>query len=275
MPLISFRARIREPKHPLAASPYVTRCIFFPDLMHLMDCKGVSAIVFGSILVQFLRKRALGPTMAERLRFINGELDAWYSGKPKAHRLPHIDLSNVTNNGWADLHGPAIKAANTRASSGFFLHLSEQYLSGESDLERSTVEVAKCLDEFYKVIYGAERFMTAAELRRLRSVCLQFGEAYMRSRAFSRRSALLAFEVTPKVHKMQHVPAMAQIMNPRFVANYAEESLVGTTAKVWKRSMSGRYKKMAQFNVLMKKALGVLLSMCMTERKIRIDRSSG
>ena len=105
--------------------------------------------------------------------------------------------------------------------------------------------------------------MTDRDLDRLRSICIEFGEHFMWCRELSRRDGLLWWEITPKVHKMQHVPKMAQMINPRFVQCYFPESLIGTTTKVWKRSMSGRYKNSAQRVVLSKRLLGVLLGICM------------
>ena len=55
-------ARIREPVHPLLKSDAICdRRSIFMELMHLTDCHGVSAIVYGGVLglileVQFGRR---------------------------------------------------------------------------------------------------------------------------------------------------------------------------------------------------------------------------
>ena len=67
------------------------------------------------------------------------------------------------------------------------------------------------------------------------------------------------WRVTPKVHKLQHIPLYSEVLNPRHVQNYSEESLIGTTARIWKGSMDGQYQKSAQSNVLLKRTVGLLL----------------
>ena len=56
-----------------------------------------------------------------------------------------------------------------------------------------------------------------------------------------------------------HIPLYASVLNPRFVQNYAEESFIGSTTKVWHRSMFGPYKKVTQSTVLLKRSLALLL----------------
>ena len=81
----------------------------------------------------------------------------------------------------------------------------------------------------------------------------------MQLREVARQKGWLLWNVTPKVHKMQHVPLLASVINPRFVQNYAEESLIGTCTAIWARSVSGRYRSVAQRAVLAKKLTGLLL----------------
>ena len=50
------------------------RWFFYADLMHMMDCKGVAAIVFGSILARLSRDLALGSNIGVRLNLINEKL---------------------------------------------------------------------------------------------------------------------------------------------------------------------------------------------------------
>ena len=58
----AYMARCREPRHPLLASPFGSRWLCFPDIMHMMDCKGVAAWVFGGVLQCLLKLPALGQT---------------------------------------------------------------------------------------------------------------------------------------------------------------------------------------------------------------------
>ena len=101
--------------------------------------------------------------------------------------------------------------------------------------------------------------MSDDAVARLRVVCLAMGAAYMRLRNLSMRAGLLHFKITPKVHKVQHIPLLASCINPRFVQNYAEESLIGTCTKIWGRPMAGRHQRFVQHNALVKKLVGVVL----------------
>ena len=58
---------------------------------------------------------------------------------------------------------------------------------------------------------------------------------------------------------MQQAPLLAEVMNPRNVQNYSEESLIVTRAKKWAKSVSGRYMHVAQWDFLAKKLVGLLL----------------
>ena len=100
--------------------------------------------------------------------------------------------------------------------------------------------------------------MTRDQVQTVRAACLEFGSAYMRLRECARTTGLLLWPVKPKVHTMQHVPLFCEVMNPRFLQNYIEESVVGTTTKVWKRSVAGRYQGGVQRVVLVKRVVGLL-----------------
>ena len=68
------------------------------------------------ILVYLVRDPALGASQGERLQNINEDRDQWYKLHLGVHKLPRILLANCSNDGWADLHGPAFKATHTKAT---------------------------------------------------------------------------------------------------------------------------------------------------------------
>ena len=115
------------------------------------------------------------------------------------------------------------------------------------------------LCEFYGILYSGELFLPDASLDRLRTVTIAFGEAYQALRAYCAEQEIFGFPVRPKVHRMQHLPRCARSINPVALQCYAEESLVGTTTRVWKRSMAGRYEPGIQRAVLTKRLVGLLL----------------
>ena len=81
-----------------------------------MDCKGVTALVLGGVIHYLLRDARLGANQEERIVAINGLMKEWYNDHPGHHRMPRILLKKCVADGWANLSGPAIKAANTRAA---------------------------------------------------------------------------------------------------------------------------------------------------------------
>ena len=90
------------------------------DVMHLLDCKGVAAIAFGSLLCYMVTLPSLGPRVADRLSRINRERLKWIRAHPGEIHLPVIKESNLRKDGWGDLHGPAFKSAITRHAAGLF-----------------------------------------------------------------------------------------------------------------------------------------------------------
>ena len=259
MPFITYMARVRVPLHPLMASRYCTRWFAISDLMHMMDCKGVAALACGGVLFGLLKQRRLGANKEERLKVINQEMKQWYDDHPGTHRLPPLLLKNATCNGWADLSGPAIKAANTRAAAPVFKYLAHRFCDSDSDYDRCVRTVMDNLVRFYDILYTAPMFLEDAQIGDLKRACLDFGAAYQQLRDIARVRGELAWPVRPKVHRMQHAPMHAEIINPVFVQCYAEESLIGTTTKVWRRSAAGRYRRTVQETVLAKRLTGLLL----------------
>ena len=260
MTFLTYRERLRVPLHPLAASPFFCHRWFFSlDLMHLMDCKGSAALTYGGIIAFLLQDDRLGTNRLERLATINDRRLLHYARRPGVSRLPKIFLSNVTADGWADLHGPAFKAAITRQAAPFFDELVCQYCASDEPADVLLRSVAGNLNSIYRVLYAAPLFPSDADLRELRGVVQAFGTSYQRLHELSRRLHRMAFIVKPKIHKAQHLPLYAACINPTAVQCYAEESQMGTTVKCWKGSVAGRYKAVVQLVVLVKRVIALLL----------------
>jgi hypothetical protein len=236
------------------------RFFFFLDVMHMLDCKGAASNVFGGLIYYVVRMRALGSSQVLRLRFVNQWIVKWYDNHTGSNRLPAIFLKNIMSiDGWADLHGPVIKAAATREAAPLFADMTRELFTGAGmpDVQLRTVTRALC--DIYNSIYSGPMFPNMAELDILDAACVQFGEAFQSLREYGRVNGQLTFPITPKVHKTQHLRLLATLINPRFVNVYADESLIGTTMKVYKKTMSGRYKQHVQRNVLLKRAVGLFL----------------
>ena len=114
---------------------------------------------------------------------INDLLKEWYRANPAENRLPPILSSNLTNNGWNDFTGQAIKAAATRCARGFFLHLCQLYFNRGTRSDALLLTLLTNLCEFYIILYSGDMFLPDASLDRLRTVTIAFGEAYQALRA--------------------------------------------------------------------------------------------
>ena len=126
-------------------------------------------------------------------------------------------------------------------------------------MDTAACQLVDDLCRFYQVLYTGDRYLPEPALQQLRTVTQRFGDNYQLLRELCRERGLLFFNVTPKVHKMQHVPLLAEVMNPRYVQNYAEESLIGTCTRIWAKSVSGRYRLTAQKAVIANELVGLLM----------------
>ena len=180
----------------------MTRWLMYLDLMHLADCRGFSALVFGGVLGLMMVSRGLGANRDMRLRFINAAMRTWYQEHPGTHRLPRIKAGNLTLDGWHELHGPNVKAANTRAAAPLFTALARRFLPGDTPTETSARALTAYLQEFYEIIYSQAMFMQPDAIEPIRFVCEEMGYHYQALREYSRQNSVLAFNAKPKADKI-------------------------------------------------------------------------
>ena len=255
-----YKARTREPHHPLVASAFFCHRFFFPiDQMHLLECKGVAPVVFGSALQMLTADMRVGPNKEERLVAINARREQFYDDRPGSYRLPKIMMSNITRDGWGNLSGPAYKAAKIRGAAPFCSELVHHYCQSGRSQDTQLRAVVTALDDLYDTVYHAPMLPPDETVARVRQLCLDFGAAYQRLRELSRRAGIYAFAVTPKTHKVQHLALLTKCINPVRVQVYAEESMMGSVTSTWRGSKNGRYRDTVQKVVLMKQITGVLL----------------
>ena len=252
-------ARLRAPLHPLAASHYCCDRLFFLDLMHLGDCNGFTNTILGSVLKVAMTKITLGANMAARLERFNTFRKDWYDRHDITNRLPKLRLQDLVADGWGELSGPAVKAANTRCAVPMVRDFAVEVFTEAGAPDTEIVALLTDLKEFYEILYGAQMFLEDHELTRLDEVIPSIGVKVQRLRAWARARELLVFQVKPKMHKLQHLLLYAEALNPRHVQNYLEESLIGTVTKIWHIAMRGNYVSDAQSNVLLRRTLGLLL----------------
>ena len=161
--------------------------------------------------------------------------------------------------GWAELSGTVVKAANTRCAVPLVRDFARQHFNAHMAYDHCAIAVVELLAQLYDDLYSWPMFLSDAQVAKVKSTCDDIGLLMMRLRNFAMELQQLFWRITPKVHKLMHLHLYAAVMNPRWVQNYAEESLVGTTTRIWQRAMRGRYDNHAQSNVLLRRLVGLLL----------------
>ena len=132
-------------------------------------------------------------------------------------------------------------------------------MAGDEEPNRT---VRKLLDTFasmYDLMATAPMFFDNPTLFEFRELVNDVGIALQYLKAWAAEQNMLMWQIRPKAHKAMHLPMIASLINPRSVSNYANESQTGTSTRVWKGSVSGRYKAHIQRTVLAKRWLAVLL----------------
>ena len=102
-------------------------------------------------------------------------------------------------------------------------------------------------------------FLDEPSLEELNVSCENIGVCIMRLREAMKLRGKLYFRISPKTHRLQHLPLYAEVLNPKWVQNYMEESLMGAVARVYQRAMRGVYYQDIQANILVRRTLGLLL----------------
>ena len=125
--------------------------------------------------------------------------------------------------------------------------------------EAAVISMLEHLSAMYDTLYHEGIFVSDMGQERLRTATLAFGREFQRARHHARRKGVLAWDTTPKVHKTQRLPLMSTVLNPTYVQIYDEESQMGTTGRVWKMSMSGRYQPHVQKTLMVKRIVAFLL----------------
>ena len=248
-----FQSRCR-PRHPLVGSIYFNSQFPKLDVMHVVDHRGLAGCIAGSVLVDLIkRERRLGASQEVRLRTINERLDEWNSNHILSSCLSNIELQNLTReDGWSMLKGPLVKAANTRNLIPYVESLCVEFYSEHDDFGNSVLHVVKSLNRVYHVLYSAGMFLSTEELSFLTEAVDSVGWHLQNLRFLCQQSGDLHFCLWPKAHYFMHLPDQASLLNPRFVQNYINESLVGVMTRIWRSSANGPYQAVIQHTVCLR-----------------------
>ena len=102
------------------------------------------------------------------------------------------------------------------------------------------------LCKIYDMLYDSPLFLSDFARAALKNALDRFGGHFTRLREFSLHAGALYFQVTPKVHAMQHLYTESLLLNPRFCQCYSQESMVGRVTAVWRACANGPYKQTVQ-----------------------------
>ena len=253
-----FLARI-DSRHPLANCIHVHRHFVRADAIHIVDHNGLSCIVIGSVISRLVKyEPRLGRNQDAWLETLNAEIDEYWStvsNPSSSNPIRNLKMSNISPDGkkqWSVLKGPRVKSANTRQFVPVLEVLVRKYCDRGNLEDLATVKLVVNINKMYHIMYSAGIFFTPAQHNAFSDAVLEVGTAIQFLRSVSNRRGDLFYQITPKVHFVQHLPFQASAINPRYTQNYCEESLVGKICKIWKSCAEGPYARTVQRTTLIK-----------------------
>ena len=211
---------------------------FFPryDGMHIFDHHGTSAVVAGSVIDTCVTECvALGPNQAARMARVNQEMKHYFDTHLVSSRMPPLRLKNLKSDGWAELNGPLVKAANTRHMMPFVQILAATYLNEGTAEHKAINKVCEACNGVYHALYNSDMFLNDREIDFLREQLLRFGKYHMVCNQFSRNRDEFRFQIKPKAHYAQHIAPQSVLINSRHTKCYCAESLIGKLTTIWKK----------------------------------------
>lgn len=260
-----FLAAFRQPLHPLVEHAVYSKYFYRFDLMHMMDHHGISSHIAANVIIIHIRDRSgllTGSTIDARLDFLNNDIAAYYSFSGVRSRMAPLRQSNLTDaTGYPELHGPLIKAANTRALIPYLLNLQERATRAwPTTQNRHMLKVVQSLQTLYDVFYGAGYFLTQEEKVLVAKHCNRLGMNYQVLAVAAMRAGSKLWKQTAKLHYcVGHLPDQSRLINPRYVQGYTSESMVGSMKEIYVKSMSGPHHKVVQHKFAHKYCTGLLL----------------
>ena len=242
-----YLARCRS-GHPVRHSRYFNKYFIRYDGMDILDHRGVTSVVAGSIVMKLVRQEhRLGSNQPTPLSNINAMIKKHQDEHPVSARMPKLRPQDLVSDGWDDMSGNLIKAGNTRSLAPALLSPAIMVFDDPGNqYHLAIVDLIRSLNGVYDTLYTAGIFLTSEETTRLQRDLDTMGRSHMRCRQFAARAGEMAFQVKPKAYYAQHLSFQARLINPRYTQCYQEESMMGVMAKVFKRSCSGLYVKTAQ-----------------------------
>ena len=171
--------------------------------------------------------------------------------------MPDIKLSNIylseVGSTFADLHGPTVKAAQTRCLMPWIADLAEKHFASSSQHDKSIRKVTRSISSFIDVLYSVDFFLTEDQKAEVQVLLYRFGRHFCWLSGDATEAGVLVWHLRPKLHFMQHLAEQCRLINPRYVQCYLEESICGKMAALAKSCFNGpKLPKKLQYLMLLK-----------------------
>lgn len=255
---------MQQPPAPLSLTGVCLHSLRF-DSMHVVDCNGLAAHCLGNLFVEIIRDKQWGPlTKDEALSELNRRIKQYYNEYGVQRRMPPLSMGNLVDTSaettsFPFLHGPGVKAANTKALLHFGRILAEELDDG-GEARRRRFKTFRALVRFNEIIESQPMFLSGSAHQELCQCIHQFLLNYSWLGRNAAERGRVLWNVVPKHHYFAHFASQALLINPTAVRCYIDESFVGSICEVWSSSKAGPYHKKVQGTVLRKYLLALQLS---------------
>ena len=176
-----FLGSFRRPLHPLVSHPWWNSHTYRLDLLHLIDHHGIAGNIIGNTFWAHISGERMcdvlpGSTVESRLEALNIEIKEFYDANRVDNRLPKLKLDNIKSDTFPELHGPAVKAANTRALVPYVLDLQRRAASMQPNRKHTHMtKVLESLQAAIEIFYTNSFFLSPETVTSLRGIWTGWG----------------------------------------------------------------------------------------------------
>ena len=201
-----------------------------------------------------------GESQETRLRFINDDIRGFYTDRRVQNRMPPLKMSNLYKDGFPELHGSAVKAANTRALVPYAMCLQERAAAADpSAVNKHCLKVVQSLNDAIELMYAASYFLTEDEGKKLDRLLHRMGVNYQLLAVLTCRDGARKWKQPTKLHyAVGHLAEQAKLINPRCTVLRIRRAR-WKISKIWKMSTDGPFEATIQKKILAKYRTGMAI----------------
>ena len=158
------------------------------------------------------------------------------------------------------LSGPGVKGANTKTLIPWLTRLTAQ-LNDDTSVKRRRFLMMKSLHDYMCITSSAGTFLTALERTAIKKAVHEHLINYTYLAGVAMRAGSMMYNVVSKHHYFAHLGD--EVLNPRMLSTYQEESMVGTGARIFAAAAFGPCKNVVQSTVLHRWLVALQLKLSM------------